>query len=61
MAAAAAESEHRSTSEQGRGEVGKFFQARYRVVRLLDAVAILACAAYVDLNQIRAAMELEGT
>lgn len=38
------------------GEIGKFFQARYRAVRLLDETAILACAAYVDLNPIRAAM-----
>ncbi len=38
------------------GEVGKFFQARYRAVRLLDETAILACAAYVDLNPIRAAL-----
>ena len=37
-------------------EVGKFFQSRYRAVRLLDEQAILACAAYVDLNPIRAAM-----
>ncbi len=37
-------------------EVGKFFQARYRAVRLLDETAILACAAYVDLNPIRAAL-----
>ena len=35
-------------------EVGKFFQARYRAVKLLDEAAILACAAYVDLNPIRA-------
>ena len=26
------------------GEVGKFFQVRYRAVRLLDETAILACA-----------------
>jgi hypothetical protein len=38
------------------GEVGKFFQALYRAVRLLDETAILACAAYVDLNPIRAAL-----
>jgi hypothetical protein len=38
------------------GEVGKFWQARYRAVRLLDETAILACAAHVDLNPIRAAL-----
>ena len=38
------------------GEVGKFWQARYKAVRLLDEAAVLACSAYVDLNPIRAAM-----
>ena len=44
-------------------EVGKFWQARYKAVRLLDETAILACSAYVDLNPIRAAIAetLEGS
>ncbi len=37
-------------------EQGRFFQSRYRAVRLLDEAAIVACAAYVDLNPIRAAL-----
>ena len=37
-------------------EVGKFFQGRYRSVRILDEETLLACSAYVDLNPIRAAM-----
>jgi hypothetical protein len=35
---------------------GKFWQSRYRAVRLLDEQAVLAASAYVDLNPIRAAM-----
>jgi hypothetical protein len=34
---------------------GKFWQSRYKAVRLIDEEAILACSAYVDLNPIRAA------
>ncbi len=33
---------------------GKFWQSRYRAVRLIDEEAVLACSAYVDLNPIRA-------
>jgi hypothetical protein len=38
------------------GEAGKFFQSRFRAVRILDEESLLACAAYVDLNPIRAAL-----
>lgn len=31
-------------------ENGKFWQARYRAVRLLGETAILACAAYADFS-----------
>jgi len=46
----------RANSEDG--EVGRFWQNRFRAVRLLDEAAILACAAYSDLNSIRAAARL---
>lgn len=37
-------------------ETVRSFQARYRAARLVDEASLLACAAYVDLNPIRAAM-----
>jgi len=37
------------------GETGKFWQSRCRAVRLMDEESLLGCAAYVDLNPIRAA------
>jgi REP element-mobilizing transposase RayT len=50
-------------ANQEEEEVGRFFQDRYKAVRLLDESSLLACAAYVDLNPIRAAMSetLEGS
>jgi len=45
----------RANSEEG-GGLGKFWQSRFKAVRILDEASLLACAAYVDLNPIRAAL-----
>ncbi|MEQ1826881.1 MAG: hypothetical protein ABL921_13080 [Pirellula sp.] len=44
-----------ANGEDGQG-LGKFWQSRYKAVRILDEETLLACAAYVDLNPIRAAL-----
>lgn len=52
-----------SRANRDDNEVGKFWQSRFKGVKLLDEASILACAAYVDLNPIRAAIaeNLEGS
>ncbi|MEI7460242.1 MAG: hypothetical protein WCK15_12595, partial [Pirellula sp.] len=45
----------RANGEDGDG-LGRFWQGRYKAVRILDEESLLACAAYVDLNPIRADM-----
>jgi hypothetical protein len=43
-------------ANQDDGETGRFFQDRFKAVKLVDGVSLLACAAYVNLNPIRAAI-----
>jgi len=45
----------RANAEDGKG-LGSFWQGRYKAVRILDEESLLACAAYIDLNPIRADM-----
>jgi REP element-mobilizing transposase RayT len=45
----------RANGEEGEG-LGRFWQSRFKAVRNLDEETLLACAAYVDLNPIRAAL-----
>ena len=45
----------RANGEDGDG-LGRFWQGRYKAVRILDEESLLASAAYIDLNPIRAAL-----
>ena len=45
----------RANGEEGEG-LGRFWQSRFKAVRILDEETLLACAAYVDLNPLRAAL-----
>ena len=42
---------------EDRDGLGRFWQGRYKAVRILDEESLLACAAYIDLNPIRVAFK----